>query len=300
MSGRSFCKPVIKVDRVPTPIPSEDTPTPSGGRFGNLRAKRESIMESPLPSPSSSSIEGGRFANLKSNASVASLASMMCDSPVEESRFTRLRSRPSEGSFPVDAESQEPGRFGLLKSTSTTTFISSIEEIVEIEGSRFSGIVKSSSYSAFEMRRERKPSEEHSKRLIVNESSNFILRKIAERQNRDEPSGIASVPRILRNSLAEMVTIAQNTIETPPLPKPKKVVTQTKKSMKRNVSLDDLDDEIPPTLNAAKIAAEYGLIEESDSDSDTDEQNNLSNKQLKKLRRLEKITARGGPSSGYI
>ncbi len=296
MSGNSFCKPVIKVDRVPTPLPSDDTPTPSGGRFGNLRAKRESQVDEK---PSIS-----RFANL----STTSLASLV-DSPAEENRFSRLRSRPSEGSFPVETEGRDfkfksnpveeitEGRtFGSLRASSSCP---NIDEVIT-EPSRFSSSLRTNSYgSAFDMQRDRKSSrEETNKRLVVNESSNFILKKIAERQRKEDEPSPTVIPRCMRNALAEMVMIAQaqNTVETPP-PPPKKEKVKAKK--KNQVSLDDLDD-MPVAINAAKIAQQFGQIEVSESEDDENDTNGMSAKELKKLRRLEKVEARGGAKNHYI
>jgi hypothetical protein len=296
MSGRSFCKPVIKVDRVPTPLPSEDTPTPSGGRFGNLRAKRESQLDEQ---PSIS-----RFANL----STTSLVSLV-DSPTEESRFSRLRSRPSEGSFPVETEGRDfkfkskpveeitEGRvFGTLKASSSCP---NMDEVIT-EPSRFSSSLRTNSYgSAFDMQRDRKPSrEETNKRLVVNESSNFILKKIADRQRKEDEPSQTIILRGIRNAFAEIVMIAQaqNTVESPPS-QPKKTKAKTKK--KNQVSMDDLDDDMP-VGNATKIAEQFGQIEVSESDEDEDDTNGMSGKELKKLRRLEKVEARGGAKNHYI
>jgi hypothetical protein len=296
MSGHSFCKPVIRVDRVPTPLPSDDTPTPSGGRFGNLRAKREAVVESPpadrstvgsMDKPSTS-----RFANLKANQSATSLASLV-DSPAEENRFNRLRSRPSEGSFPIE-EITEGRVFGSLKASNSCP---NMDE--NTEPSRFSASLRTNSYgSAFDMQRDRKPSREETKRLVVNESSNFILKKIAERQRKEDEPSPTVIPRCMRNALAEMVMIAQNTVESPiSPPKPKE---KAKPKKKNAVSLDDLDDDMPVAINAAKISQQYGQIEASENEEDEDDTNGMSAKELKKLRRLEKVEARGGAKNHYI
>ncbi len=303
MSGQSFCRPVVKIDRVPTPLPSDDTLTPSGGRFGNLRAKK---MSSPAQTPTEDE-QGSRFKrnNMPSATSLTSLV----DSPVEESRFSRLRSRPSEGSFQIDGEGRDfrglrksstpipaeelvEGRsFGALRSSNSAP---KIDEIID-EPSRFTGTLKSGNSSAFDMRRDRKPvREDQNRKLVVNESSNFILKNIAERQRREE---VAATPIFKRNALTELVMIAAQTVDIEePKPKPKK---QEKKSKNKNVSLDDLDDDRPIT-NVSKIAEQYGQIEAEDSDNEDDNSGTLTAKELKKMRRLEKVEARGGPTNHFI